>query len=51
MITANNLTKHYGDKHVLSDLSLSASASEITLLVGPNGAGKTTTVKIFAGLV
>ena len=51
MITANNLAKHYGDKHVLTDLSLSAAAGEITLLVGPNGAGKTTMVKIFAGLV
>lgn len=51
MIAAEHLAKNYGDKDVLSNLSLSARAGEITLLVGPNGAGKTTTVKVLAGLV
>jgi heme ABC exporter ATP-binding subunit CcmA len=51
MIVAERLTKHYGRKAVLCEMSLSANAGEITLLVGPNGAGKTTTVKVLAGLV
>ena len=51
MITVEQLTKCYGPKTVLRDMSLSARPGEITMLVGPNGAGKTTTVKILAGLV
>ena len=51
MITAENLVKNYGRKPVLREMSISANAGQITLLVGPNGAGKTTTVKVLAGLV
>ncbi len=51
MIAAEHLAKNYGRKPVLRDMSISADAGEITLLVGPNGAGKTTTVKVLAGLV
>src|SRR5947209_861372 len=51
MIAVEHLRKFYGRKEVLRDMSIFASAGEITMLVGPNGAGKTTTVKILAGLV
>ena len=51
MITAEHLVKSYGRKPVLREMSISANAGQITLLVGPNGAGKTTTVKVLAGLV
>ena len=51
MITTEHLAKNYGRNPVLRDMSLSAKAGEITLLVGPNGAGKTTTMKVLAGLV
>ena len=51
MITVEHLAKNYRRKEVLRDMSIFASAGEITMLVGPNGAGKTTTVKILAGLV
>lgn len=51
MICAEHLTKNYGGKAVLRDMSILADAGKITLLVGPNGAGKTTTVKALAGLV
>ncbi len=51
MIAAEHLVKNYSRKPVLRDMSISANAGEITLLVGPNGAGKTTTVKVLAGLV
>jgi len=50
MIAVEHLVKNYGRKEVLRDLSISADAGEITMLVGPNGAGKTTTVKVLAGL-
>lgn len=51
MIAAEHLVKNYGRKPVLRDMSISANAGEITLLVGPNGAGKTTTIKVLSGLV
>lgn len=51
MITAENLTRSYGDKEVLRGISLCAETNQITLLVGPNGAGKSTSMKIFAGLI
>jgi heme ABC exporter ATP-binding subunit CcmA len=51
MIRAENLTKSYGPKEVLSGVSFEARQGEVTLMVGPNGAGKSTTIKIFAGLI
>jgi len=51
MITAENLTKKYGDNEVLRGISLCAETNQITLLVGPNGAGKSTSMKVFAGLI
>jgi ABC-2 type transport system ATP-binding protein len=51
MISVETLTKDYGRKAVLRDLTFAAKAGEITLLVGPNGAGKSTTIKVLAGLV
>lgn len=51
MIAAEHLTKNYGPKPVLRDMSIVASAGAITLLVGANGTGKTTTMKVLAGLV
>ncbi len=50
MIVVEHLTKNYGRKKVLRDMSIFADAGQITMLVGPNGAGKTTTVKVLAGL-
>lgn len=51
MITADNLTKHYGAKRVLDGMCLRADAAAVTLLVGCNGVGKSTTIKVLAGLV
>ena len=50
MITARSLSKSFGRKPVLRDLSFCARAGEITLLIGPNGAGKTTTMRLLTGL-
>lgn len=49
MILAQNLTKHYGDKIALDNLSLDIAPGEIFCLLGQNGAGKTTTINCFLG--
>jgi len=51
MLEARGLCKSYGDRAVVSDLSLSVGAGEIVGLLGPNGAGKSTTVAMLCGLV
>lgn len=51
MIEAEKITKSYGRKPILRDISFNAEAGQVTLVVGPNGAGKSTTVKILAGLI
>jgi ABC-type methionine transport system ATPase subunit len=42
MIEIENLTKQFGDRTVLEDISLSVAAGEILAVVGPSGAGKST---------
>jgi ABC-2 type transport system ATP-binding protein len=51
MIDIKNLTKSYGDKIALKDLSIRIEPGEIFGFLGPNGAGKSTTVKILTGLL
>lgn len=51
MLKLENLSKRYGSKSVLQDLSLSLQPGEIYGLLGPNGAGKTTTINIICGLL
>ena len=51
MITVQNLSKSFGQQEVLSELTFSAAAGCVTLLVGRNGMGKTTTMRMLAGLL
>ncbi|MDQ1046746.1 ABC transporter ATP-binding protein [Streptomyces sp. V4I2] len=50
MITAQDLTKRYGDKTVVSDLSFTVRPGTVTGFLGPNGAGKSTTMRMILGL-
>jgi ABC-2 type transport system ATP-binding protein len=45
-VEAVRLTKHYGGRSAVEDVSFSASEGEIVGLLGPNGAGKTTTIRL-----
>jgi len=49
LITAQNLTKAFGNTLAVDDLSLQVRAGEIYGLVGPDGAGKTTTMRLLCG--
>lgn len=50
MIIVNNIVKNYGEKKVLSHISLEIADGKIILLKGENGSGKTTFFKIILGL-
>jgi ABC-2 type transport system ATP-binding protein len=49
MIQVENLTKFYGPKPAIRDISFEVKKGEILGLLGPNGAGKTTTMRILTG--
>ena len=51
MLTASHLTRRFGDRLALDDLSFDLKGGEIFALLGPNGAGKTTTLRLLAGLI
>ena len=50
-IDVRGLNKHFGDKHVVNDLSLRVNRGEIFGFLGPNGSGKTTTIRLMCGLL
>ncbi|HSF81023.1 MAG TPA: ABC transporter ATP-binding protein [Anaerolineales bacterium] len=51
LIEADLLTKRYGEKLAVDQVSFSVQAGEIFGFLGPNGAGKTTTIKMIVGLL
>jgi ABC-2 type transport system ATP-binding protein len=51
MIELDRVTKHYGLKTAVHELSLAVPAGELFAFLGPNGAGKTTTIKMLCGLL
>ncbi|MCE9565567.1 MAG: ABC transporter ATP-binding protein [Planctomycetes bacterium] len=51
MIEISNVSKSYGPKIAVQDLSLHIPNGELFAFLGPNGAGKTTTIKMLCGLL
>jgi ABC-2 type transport system ATP-binding protein len=50
MITVEHVTKRYGDKVAVDDLSFEVKPGIVTGFLGPNGAGKSTTMRLILGL-
>jgi len=51
MIQINGVSKFYGDKQVIEDVSLSIEKGTITSFIGPNGAGKSTLISMISRLI
>ena len=51
MLKIEHLTKIYGEKKAVDDISLHIRAGEIYGFIGHNGAGKTTTIKSCCGIL
>ena len=50
-LNINKISKTYGNKEVIRDISISIKRGEIVGLLGPNGAGKTTSFYVIVGLI
>ena len=50
MIEVHNLSKRYGEKLAVDDVSFTVQPGIVTGFLGPNGAGKSTTMRMIAGL-
>ncbi len=51
LLHTQHLTKRYGEKVAVNDVSFEVYGGEVFGFLGPNGAGKTTTIKMIAGLL
>jgi Cu-processing system ATP-binding protein len=51
MITLSQVSKKFGSRQVLSDISLEIPSGKVVSLLGPNGSGKSTLIKIILDLV
>jgi ABC-2 type transport system ATP-binding protein len=51
VISTTNLTKQFGKRYAVRDLSMEIPSGRIVGFVGPNGAGKTTTIRMLLGLI
>jgi len=51
LISAVNLTRRFGSRVAVQNVSFEVARSEIVALLGPNGAGKTTTMRMLGGLI
>jgi len=51
MIEAKGLTRRFGQRTAVDNLSFAVGRGEILGLLGPNGAGKTTTIRMLAGII
>ncbi len=51
MIEVNSLSKHFGSKTVVNNLSFAVKKGEVLGFLGPNGAGKSTTMRMVTGFI
>jgi len=51
LVTLNNVSASFGNRQVLSNISLQLQPGKILTLLGPNGAGKSTLVRVVLGLI
>jgi len=51
VIDVHRINKHFGENHVVKDLSLTVRRGEIFGFLGPNGSGKTTSIRMLCGLL
>ncbi len=51
MLSVENITKIYGERIAVNDISFTVEAGEIVGFLGPNGAGKTTSMRIITGFI
>ena len=51
VVSAQRLTKRYGDLVAVDDLTFSLWEGTVTGFLGPNGAGKTTTLRCLSGII
>src|SRR5271170_526069 len=51
VIDVHGINKHFGENHVVKDLSLTVRSGEIFGFLGPNGSGKTTSIRMMCGLL
>lgn len=51
MITVSHLSKHFGSKKAVNDISFDVRKGEILGFLGPNGAGKSTTMRMITGFI
>ncbi len=50
-LSTSQISKHFGHRKIVDDVSLTIDAGEVVAIFGPNGAGKTTLIKILATLL
>jgi branched-chain amino acid transport system ATP-binding protein len=50
LLTAENLSKHFGGVHAVQDVDLALEPGAVHSIIGPNGAGKTTLLNLLSGI-
>ena len=50
MISVKKINKHFGENHVLKDVSFVFEPGKTNLIIGESGSGKTTLLKVMIGL-
>jgi heme exporter protein A len=51
LLSASGVSRNFGYRHVIKDVSLEVGGGDVLLLIGHNGAGKTTLIRLLAGLL